>query len=131
MRSIAAKPRASCQRSVRNRTRARFLAWIGRRTLPAMILAIAHVSGAGAEPVPFICEIQSDGETASVMLTNPFDRDASCLASCQFSTAKYDVRPQITCAKTVPAGKEVQMCILPSHGEKLLTLMNGSGDCVR
>ncbi|MBR1220190.1 hypothetical protein JQ557_19450 [Bradyrhizobium sp. U87765 SZCCT0131] len=97
----------------------------------ALIIALAGVSGARAESVPFICEIMADGESASVMLTNSLGQDASCLASCQFSTAKYDVRPQITCAKTVPAGKEVQMCILPSHGEKLLTLMNGSGDCVR
>jgi len=81
--------------------------------------------------VPFSCTILPDGVSASVMLTNPLEHDASCLATCQFSTAKYDVRPQITCTKTVPAGKEVQMCILTSTGEKLLTLIDSHSDCVR
>jgi hypothetical protein len=82
-----------------------------------------------ADPVPFSCTVLPDGESASLMLTNPFDHEASCLATCQFSTAKYDIRPQITCTKPVPAGKEVQMCILKSPGEKLVALMNSSGDC--
>jgi hypothetical protein len=81
--------------------------------------------------VPFSCIVLADGVSASVMLTNSLDREASCLATCQFSTAKYDVRPQITCTKMVPAGKEVQMCILSATGEKLLTLIDGRGDCVR
>jgi hypothetical protein len=105
----------------------------------AAFVAASFVVGLGcalcppafAEPVPFSCSILPDGYSASLMLTNPFDHDASCLASCQFSTAKYDVRPQITCVKPVPAGKEVQMCILTSSGEKLQKLMNSRGDCTK
>lgn len=96
-----------------------------------LVLAAADVPQAVAEQVPFSCTILPDGESASLMLTNPFDHEASCLATCQFSTAEYDVRPQITCVKPVPAGKEVQMCILTSPGEKLRDMIDSRGDCTK
>ena len=103
----------------------------------ALLLAMAFVLTAASSPlavaeqVPFSCIILPDGESASLMLTNPFDHEASCLATCQFSTAKVGVRPQITCVKPVPAGKEVQMCILGSSGEKLQTMIDSRGDCTK
>jgi hypothetical protein len=97
----------------------------------AFAIWLGMINAASAEQVPFSCTLSPDGESASLMLTNPFNHEASCIAVCQYSTAKYDVRPQITCTKPVPGGKEVQMCILRSPGEKLLTLMYSSGDCAR
>jgi hypothetical protein len=104
---------------------------VKRLFVAGVALCFASVPHAMAEPVPFSCTVLPNGESASLMLTNPFDHEASCLASCQFSTAKYGVRPQITCTKPVPGGKEVQMCILDAPGEKLLTLMSSSGDCTK
>lgn len=133
MLSIAARPLARFSRSnsVRSRTCARRVADVARRGALVWSLLIAVPTMAAADAVPFSCTVLPDGLSASVMLTNPFDHDASCLATCQFSTAKYDVRPQITCSKTVPAGKQVQMCILSATGEKLLALTDSHGDCVR
>jgi hypothetical protein len=96
-----------------------------------LALGLAGLRQASADQVPLSCTVLPDGQSASLMLTNPFDRESSCLATCQFSTARYDIRPQITCTKPVPAHKEVQMCILMSQGEKLVALMNSSGDCIR
>lgn len=84
-----------------------------------------------AEPVPIVCTILPDGESASVMLTNPLSYTASCQANCKFSTAVYDDNPQIICAKPVPAGKQVEMCILKAAGNKLLKLVEGAADCRR
>ncbi len=97
----------------------------------AFVLAAADSPQAVAEQVPFSCTVLPDGESASLMLTNPFDHEASCLVTCQFSTAKVGVRPHITCTKPVPAGKEVQMCILTSPGEKLQAMIDSRGDCTR
>ncbi len=69
-----------------------------------------------AESVPFNCIILPGEELASIMMTNSLPSDASCIVTCKFSTTKYDNNPQITCAKPVPAGKEVQMCLLTSGG---------------
>jgi hypothetical protein len=84
-----------------------------------------------AEPVPIVCTILPGGESASVMLTNPLSYTASCQANCKFSTAVYDDNPQIICAKPVPAGKQVEMCILKAAGNKLLKLVEGAADCRR
>lgn len=84
-----------------------------------------------AEPVPITCTILPDEESASVMLTNPFNYLASCQANCKFSTAVYDDNPQIICAKPVPAGKQVEMCILKAAGNKLLKLVEATADCKR
>ena len=86
---------------------------------------------ASAEPVPFNCIILPGEELASIMLTNSLDRDASCIVTCKFSTTKYDNNPQITCAKAVPAGKEVEMCRLTSGGDKFVKLIEGRADCLR
>ncbi len=82
-----------------------------------------------AEPAPIVCAILPGGESASVSLTNPFNYEASCQANCKFSTAVYDDNPQIICAKPVPAGKQVEMCILTAAGNKLLKLVEGTADC--
>jgi hypothetical protein len=88
-------------------------------------------SPAAAEPVPFDCMILPDAEVASVLMTNSLDRDASCIVTCKFSTTKNDNNPQITCAKPVPAGKEVEMCRLTSGGDKLVKLTAGRAECTR
>ena len=84
---------------------------------------------ASAESVPFNCVILPGSELASIMMTNSLPGDASCMVTCKFSTTKYDNNPQITCAKPIPAGKEVEMCRLTSAGDKLVKVMQGNADC--
>jgi hypothetical protein len=84
-----------------------------------------------AESVPFNCIILSGADVASIMMTNSLASDASCIVTCKFSTTRYDNNPQITCAKPVPAGKEVEMCRLPSGGDKLVKLAEGHAECTR
>jgi hypothetical protein len=86
---------------------------------------------AAAESVPFNCIILAGEDVASIMMTNSLASDASCIVTCKFSTTKYDNNPQITCAKPVPAGKEVEMCRLPSGGDKLVKLAEGHAECTR
>lgn len=86
---------------------------------------------ASAEPVPFSCIILPGDDIASIMTTNSLASDASCIVTCKFATAKYDNSPQITCAKPVPAGKEVEMCRLTSGGDKMVKLTEGHADCTR
>lgn len=78
-----------------------------------------------AESVPFNCMILAGEETASILMTNSLADDASCIVTCKFSTTKYDNKPQIACAKPVPAGKEVEMCRLTSGGDKYVKLIEG------
>jgi len=84
-----------------------------------------------AETVPFKCTILPGEEIASISITNSLASDASCIVTCKFSTTKYDNNPQITCAKAVPAGKEVEMCRLTSGGDKFVKLSEGRADCMR
>jgi hypothetical protein len=86
---------------------------------------------ASAESVPFNCAILPGEEMASITMTNSLASDASCIVTCRFSTTKYDDNPQITCAKQVPAGKEVEMCLLPAGGNKMVKLTEGHADCTR
>jgi len=86
---------------------------------------------ASAESVPFNCIILPGADQASIMMKNSLDRDASCIVTCKFSTTKYDNNPQITCAKPVPAGKEVEMCQLTSGGDKMVKLMEGHAECIK
>ena len=84
-----------------------------------------------AASVPFNCIILPGEDAASIMITNSLDRDASCIVTCKFSTTKYDNNPQITCAKPVPAGKEVEMCRLTSDGDKMVKLTEGHAECTK
>ena len=84
-----------------------------------------------AESVPFNCLILPGQEVASILMTNSLASDASCIVTCKFQTTKYDNNPQITCAKPVPAGKEVQMCLLTSGGNKMVKLTEGHAECTR
>ena len=84
---------------------------------------------ARAEPVDVTCTILPGEEAASISLTNPFSYTASCQANCKFSTPVYDDNPQIICAKLVPAGKQVEMCILKAAGNKLTKLTSATADC--
>jgi len=96
--------------------------------IAAALIGIAPVAS-NAEPAPVICTIMPDGESARVVITNPLNADASCQVNCKFSTAVYDDNPQIICAKPVPAGKQVEMCILKAAGNKLLKLVEAAADC--
>jgi hypothetical protein len=98
---------------------------ISRLALLAGVLS----TPASAESVPFNCIVLADEDVASIMMTNSLASDASCIVTCKFSTTKYDNNPQITCAKPVPAGKEVEMCRLTSAGDKLVKVMQGNADC--
>ena len=82
-----------------------------------------------AEPVPFNCMILPGEDIASILITNSLDADASCIVTCGFQTTKYGNNPQITCAKPVPAGKQVEMCRLPPSGDKLVKLAEGHAEC--
>ena len=73
------------------------------------LLIVGEMTPAAAEMVPFNCIILPGSELASIMITNSLDSDASCLVTCKFATTKYYNNPQITCAKRVPAGKEVEI----------------------
>ena len=82
-----------------------------------------------AESVPFNCIIRPGEDLASVMMTNSLATEASCIVTCKFQTTKYDNNPQITCAKPIPAGKEVEMCLLTSGGDKLVRVTEGHAEC--
>jgi hypothetical protein len=88
-------------------------------------------AAAAAESVPFNCIILLGEDIASVLITNSLDRDASCIVTCRFSTTRRDNSPQITCAKPVPAGKEVEMCRLTSGGDKMVRLIEGHAECTK
>jgi hypothetical protein len=88
-------------------------------------------SPAQAEIVPFSCIILPGEDVASILMTNALDNLASCMVTCKFSTTKYDNNPQITCAKPVPAGKEVEMCRLTSGGDKMVKLTEGHAECTK
>ena len=98
--------------------------------LPVLLSGLLSTPAA-AETVPFSCVILPGEEIASILMTNSLDRDASCIVTCKFSTTKYDNNPQITCAKPVPAGKEVEMCRLTSGGDKMVKLAEGRAECTR
>ena len=100
------------------------------RTCLGLALACCLAGRAPADAVPFACTILPGEEIASILMTNSLAGDASCIVSCRFSTTKYDNNPQITCAKPVPAGKEVEMCRLTSGGDKYLKPTEGHADCI-
>ena len=94
-------------------------------------LAIFLAGEAAADAVPFECAMLPGEEIASILMTNSLASDASCIVTCKFATTKYDNNPQITCAKAVPAGKEVEMCRLTSGGDKYVKLLQGQADCLK
>ena len=96
-----------------------------------LALAGASADRAVADAVPFNCMILPGEEIASILMTNSLAGDASCIVTCKFSTTKYDNNPQITCAKGVPSGKEVEMCRLTSGGDKYVKLLEGRADCLK
>jgi hypothetical protein len=86
---------------------------------------------AAAAPVPFNCVVLPGGDAASIRVTNSLGSDASCIVTCTFSTTASGNYPQISCAKPVPAGKEVEMCQLTSPGDKMVKLTAGQAECTR
>ena len=91
----------------------------------------AMVRFALAEAVPFSCEMLPDKQTVRIVLSNPANRQRSCMASCQFQTPKYGGEVQIICAHPVAAdAKNIEMCIKDSGGEELIKETFGSADCV-
>jgi len=103
-----------------------------RSAISRLLLVAGLLSApASAEPVPFNCVILPGEEVASVMMTNSLNSSASCMVTCKFSTTKFGNNPQITCAKPVPAGKEVEMCRLTSGGDRMVKLIEGYADCIK
>jgi hypothetical protein len=87
---------------------------------------------AAAEAVPFNCYILPDkNDVASINLTNSLASNASCIVSCKFETVRGDNNPQIICAKPVPAGQAIEMCRLPSGGDKMVRLIEGHAECTK
>ena len=114
------------------------LASFRRVALTSLVLTILVLAFAGclagradADEVPFACTILPGEELASIVITNALAADSSCIVTCKFATTKYDNNPQITCAKAVPAGKEVEMCRLTSGGDKMVKLTAGHAECTR
>jgi hypothetical protein len=97
--------------------------------ISVVLIGLCQDLAASAEQMPFNCVILPGGDEASILMTNSLDRDASCIVTCKFSTTKYDNNPQITCAKPIPAGKEVEMCLLTSGGNKMMKLTEGHAEC--
>ena len=97
----------------------------------ALVFAGYLAGPADADEASFTCTILPGDELASIVMTNPLAADASCIVTCKFATTKYDNNPQITCAKAVPSGKEVEMCRLTSGGDKFARLIEGRADCLR
>lgn len=105
---------------------------VGRSSVCGLALTMGLLSTqARAEQVPYQCIILPGEEIASIMITNSLVANASCIVSCKFSTTRYNNNPQITCAKPVPAGKEVQMCLLTSGGDKMVNLIEGHAECTK
>jgi hypothetical protein len=100
-------------------------------TVRGLLLVVVLSASASAESVPFNCVILSGEETASILMTNALAADASCIVTCKFQTTKYDNNPQITCAKPVPAGKELEMCRLTSGGDRIVKLTEGHAECTK
>jgi hypothetical protein len=84
-----------------------------------------------AEQVPFKCTMLPGEEVASILITNSLTGEASCIVTCRFQTTRSDNNPQITCAKPVPSGKEVEMCRFSSGGDKFVRLIEGHGECTK
>ena len=103
-----------------------------RLVIPHLALITGLLSApAAAEPVPFNCVILPGAEVASVTMTNSLNSNASCMVTCKFSTTRFGNNPQITCAKPVPAGKEVEMCRLTSGADKMVKLIEGYAECTK
>jgi hypothetical protein len=103
-----------------------------RSSIPGLAVVGALLSApAAAEVVPFKCTILPGEEVASITVTNLLNGNASCLVTCRFSTTRINNSPQITCAKPVPAGKEVEMCQLTSPGDKMVQLTAGYAECTK
>ena len=95
------------------------------------LLVGGQITRASAESVPFNCIILPGEDVASILVTNSLASDASCMVTCKFSTTKDDNNPEITCAKPIPAGKEVEMCRLTSGGDKIVKLTQGHAECTK
>jgi hypothetical protein len=109
----------------------RFAVFIGLAIGFGLLLSGLLLPPASAEAVPFNCMILPGEDVASILMTNALVSDASCIVTCKFATTKYDNNPQITCAKPVPSGKEVEMCRLTSGGDKLLKATSGGAECAK
>jgi hypothetical protein len=87
---------------------------------------------AAAEAVPFNCYILPDkNDVDSINVTNSLASNASCIVSCKFATVRDGNNPQIICAKPVAAGQAVEMCRLPSGGDKMVKLIEGHAECTK
>jgi hypothetical protein len=94
--------------------------------------SVGFSTPAAAETVPFNCYILPDeNDIASINVTNSLASNASCIVSCKFATVRDGNNPQIICAKPVPAGQAMEMCRLPSGGDKMVKLIEGHAECTK
>lgn len=108
------------------------MSWRHHLVLAVSMLSVGLPAAPGfTDAVPFDCMILPGENVASIRMTNSLASDASCIVTCKFQTTKFDNNPQITCAKSIPAGKEVEMCRLTSGGDKIVKLREGHADCVK
>lgn len=97
-----------------------------------LILAIAvglPLPPGRAETVPFTCQIVNP-HTVRITISNPANRERSCIASCQFQTPHYGGEVQIICAHPVRGQSEdIEMCVKDSGGQEVTKQTFGSADC--
>jgi hypothetical protein len=75
--------------------------------------------------------LPDEDDVASINVTNSLASNASCIVSCKFATVRAGNNPQIICAKPVPAGTTMEMCRLPSGGDKMVNLIEGHAECTK
>ena len=74
--------------------------------------------------------MQPDHQTIRIVVSNPAQRERSCIASCQFQTPLYGGEVQVICAHPVAAdAREIEMCTRDSGGLQLIKQTFGSADC--
>ena len=100
-----------------------------RQMIFTALLAAQVATSAAADSVPFSCAVSPDQDSAVITITNALQNDATCIVTCTFSTVRGGINPQITCAKPVPAGNQVEMCRLPSGGDKMVRSIEGHAEC--
>jgi hypothetical protein len=131
-----------CEKQPANRSSAKSMCSRRYNLRPVILVSLVFGMGlpliglsttpAAAEAVPFNCYILPDeNDVASINVTNSLASNASCIVSCKFATVRDSNNPQIICAKPVPAGTAMEMCRLPSGGDKMVKLIEGHAECTK
>lgn len=99
----------------------------------AAALAICLMPAGGAQAqTGFTCRISADGKTVDAMIANPYPTETSCQVNCQVSTTKPGTTLQTSCTKNVaPGAGAVVLCSNTLDSGRLVTMVGGSGQCIK